>query len=1388
MKKHFAWIAVFVLSVFCAEATVYRPGLIQAKFDTDVKPFGTLTPEIIASSTSDRIPGVVMANIKTDESGYAAAANSYSNQWSGLVWNWNKQRTTFGYAGQIYLEAGTTYAFGKQLDDGATIHIDGVQWISNGTHTAFVSTNFTAAATGWVPIEVCIWDGTGGKGPTGGTWGNDLGLAYNTLGWTEQAPKESWSPIIDDGSMTFLRTATSESFVRLSGLRALDGAIAVDVMTHAPVAASLTVWLSDVNGGEDPDAWGEVSQTLEIAAGEQTYTLTLPIADLSSEEPWCGVYLEGTDANGVFYEWLAPFQCSTEPVLWQSIDTVEYTNLVLTVGIEQLGLDASYVDASLEFATDPEMTQIFKTVPVATAVASIPGVFADILVGDLDHTTTYYVRAKGVTDTSILGVSEVSTFTTLAPSAPSGAFMLMNIGFNSFAVDYQITDYGLGAQECTKVWVEVATQADFSDVQQTLAGTDVTGGLPVVGGTTVTSLSPSTQYFVRLRLENVWGESFEFVTDAQVLQTASQPYVFSGIGALNTSNGTDVFLSLMSIESGVSLNVELLLDDVSVQTWPNVTSAQKFTGSLGTLIGGHTVKFVVTGTLSAAALTTEIFQQAVSGGQNIYTAGQAGDFGLFLFDTDDQGSLPPLLMPGSYYRVLNASVAQLQDDGVSVRALSPGGTGIELWQNTFTGSYAVARANMTVVPPAIGNGKVFRYFEKPSGNPQWESDANWECLSHPGYAGFPQSPDDIAMVLTTNRKSVTFMIGAKDCNLGGLYVGHFGNVDGTTQLESVRDAGGALTFRRTDGEPAFIKATCGGTNVTTLLNMGAANIESCLGINLRSDLTVDGGFNGEDRGPYWQMANFGWRRLLLDIPEGITFRVVNGQPYDSRTLNSRFYFTIEVVVTGGGTIWNDSAYALNISGDWSGFTGLLREHGYGHSGYDRNANFQFYANTFGGCVLEILGFVSPDLEIPKSAGYVATGINHNYGGPSSNPGNRLPGQILMQGGTLELRSEDAKAWASSAITNSTDRLTVGSGMNRLIVASRNAADHPTNTFYVGELIHPGRGTIRMQEATAENDNQRSYTRIANYAAHAIGGGGAFDSGVNSIIPWMFGPAPTKTSTYAFTSADETGLVRTNAVTKLKLADVTEPLLNVYNGGGDIILKNDVTVNSLVLMNSQYNQGSNKGQCLGTNRTLIISSGGLIFANNGTHLGRYDLPPEIAGNIVFPRTAYVHATGTGGSPNQIAAKITAADDLVFGNAGMVSLMNDQTGIRGSIYINNGTLFLGYIDGSVGTKIDCDLRIVGGGSTVCVTKGGALSSNRNIIFEDTSGFAGKLDLPAGVNEFCKMLFVGDLENSLPRGTYGASGSGAEFIDDAHFSGTGILTVRRDTIIQPMILRIF
>ncbi len=1387
MNKHFLYAACFTLLTVCAEAVVYRPGLTQAKFNTNTVPFGTLTSEIMASSTADVVPGTVMANIQATENNYST--QGYTNVLSGLIWNWNQKYTTFGYAGQIFVNEGTTYTFGKYFDDGASIHIAGEQIFSHGTNNVFVQADYVAASTGWVPIEICVWDATGSKGPAGSSWGNDLGLAYNTTGVKTIAPKTAWSPILDDGNMTFLRTTTDEIFVRVEKVTSLDGVITVNIITESPCAARLTIWLSDVNGGEDAAAWGSNSQALDIVAGSQSYSFDLPIAGLTAAAPWCGIRLESLDAANFFREWTTPFPCGANPAARPVIiNEIFYTNVIATAWLDYLGLEANTADVFLELSLTAGMTDIFRTVQIAEGIAATPAEISGFNLGELEPATTYFIRVRSEGDNSAVGFSDVTSFTTLTPSAPTGDCMLRSISLRSLGFDYQITDYGLGAQECTEVWAEIATLEDFSDMQSTLLASDIKGEFPIINSFVLPNLHAGTQYFVRVRFRNLW--ELDMRTEPIAVSTFASPYEFSNVGAINGANGMDVFLSLVRIDSGAELSVELLLDDVPVQTWPTLTSTQKLTFNLGMLSGTHTVKYRINGTFESANLPEEILQQTVSGESNTYTAGAVRDLFDFHFRVGDIGQLPPPMAPDRFYRVMNPSVAELQADGLHVTALAPGGTGIELWQNTFTGAYRVARADMVVVPPAIGNAKVFRYIEKSSGSPVWEDVANWECLSHLGDAGYPQNADDIAMILTTNRTAVTFIFNTTQSTFGGLYVGHFGNVIASIQLESLKEANCAFTMARLDGEVPFVQATCGGSNVITTVNFGSASDLYQLGMSLPNGLIVNGGFLGEDRGPNWQQTSFGWRAITMDLPAGTMLKAVEGQPYDGNNNNSRFQFEGTFRISGGGTLWNDSAYTMNISGDWSGFTGLFRDTGYGHKSYDRNGNFQFKTGTITNAMLEIKGFVSPSLKVQESAGYSAVGLNHNYSSPSENPGNQLPAAgIVLESAMLEVRGEDKTGWTDLIIPNATRSLTLANGLSRLTVRGIGDATKPLNTLTVKELKHPGYATLFLSDSTIWGKTQRTRTTFVNCADYMIGGGGAYDSGINSIVPWIVSTTREQNDGWLFSTIDETGLVRTSCVWRVALrTDTFDPHLNATVDSTSITLLDDVTVNSLALNSSQKNNSMAKEQCLGTNRTLTVTSGGLLFLNGSSNIGRYDLPAEMAGNLVFPNTAYVHAVAAENNPNQIAAKISAPNGFVCGYVGALSLMNDQTGIRGKIYVNNGTLFLGYPGDSVGAKIDCGLQIVGGGSKVCITKSGTFSLDTEVVFEDANGFAGKMELSDGVEELCSRVFIGTgaQKRKLPFGTHGSSESGAQFVDDVHFSGTGILTVRHDPRIT--IMRLF
>lgn len=84
---------------------------------------------------------------------------------------------------------------------------------------------------------------------------------------------------------------------------------------------------------------------------------------------------------------------------------------------------------------------------------------------------------------------------------------------------------------------------------------------------------------------------------------------------------------------------------------------------------------------------------------------------------------------------------------------------------------------------------------------------------------------------------------------------------------------------------------------------------------------------------------------------------------------------------------------------------------------------------------------------------------------------------------------------------------------------------------------------------------------------------------------------------------------------------------------------------------------------------------------------------------------------------------------------------------------------------------------------VVKGGVLKLEHsqafgretNVRFEKTGSAYGKLELAEGVHQKCFALSIDGVDQA--RGTYGATGSGAKYVDDTRFAGTGVLNVLGD-----------
>jgi len=259
------------------------------------------------------------------------------------------------------------------------------------------------------------------------------------------------------------------------------------------------------------------------------------------------------------------------------------------------------------------------------------------------------------------------------------------------------------------------------------------------------------------------------------------------------------------------------------------------------------------------------------------------------------------------------------------------------------------------------------------------------------------------------------------------------------------------------------------------------------------------------------------------------------------------------------------------------------------------------------------------------------------------------------------------------------------------------------------------------------------------------------------------------------------------------------------GGGTVIINSTLNLGTGTLMrddsgtlllntattnigNTSVVQGTLKwgvSEALPANRTLSVGKG--PAAANAT-LDLNGKNQTVAG---VADQHYAAGTGTQRILSATPATLTVSNnaDNTFGKVGsviegQVSLVKAGTGMltltgtnttSGAVTVLGGTLTVGAA-GTLGTGTNVAVEA----GTLALQTSGGIADDATVRIADGGG--AKVELAAGVNETVAHLCFG--EKSKPAGTYGATGSGADFVNDEHFSGSGVLTVMRGsggTLIQ-------
>ena len=755
--------------------------------------------------------------------------------------------------------------------------------------------------------------------------------------------------------------------------------------------------------------------------------------------------------------------------------------------------------------------------------------------------------------------------------------------------------------------------------------------------------------------------------------------------------------------------------------------------------------------------------------------------------------LLPALSEGSY-KVTNARYAELGQDGATLTILEPGMLGVQ--QLAADGTTVVTTGAILVVPDAIGGGRVFVW------NPtHWDS-ANWCTSESPVWtvvegegsdSDYPHLPNDIAILPRYGDWAYEINV-SQDISLGGLMMGSYmldkNMWDYKYTIRGKDGAASTITFARSGREPAWIRFCPNGNSTgDTFWQIRPSFGDAGHPIVLRcaSDVDLDLGWDGTDSRATLARLLLG-EGCTLSIDEGRTFTVTHGSPRQDGAFFSNIEF--KGAIAGAGTFANRSPAAVRFDANGTVFTGCIVEAGPGRDSYDRNAQTFFLdSDTLDNAALTVEGYVTRqtyrDFLPAQAAGFARFGMDHTWPGQNE-IGNRLPGRaVVLNGGRLELHPEQ-QTWSEGAkVRYETDFLAVSNGFSYVDANGRGDTASPEVAVSMADGLHANTATLYLRSNRMWINHHEYCERITLSFPWMKG------ELVGGIIPWFAShdnhPEYGSWEGLRFPTVDEDGFLYMPNYASGNLSGFATGA-NAYCNGNDLRLPEDLTVNSLTVMNSY---GGDKK--IGEGRTLTISSGGLILTGGKTCIGENNWnqpePAADCGTLAFGATAYVWANSPdAANANVIMATVVAPYGFVFAYPGYLHLVGDQTRIDGEIVVNAGELTLGSgrnmngVDLDLGCTIDVPVRLVGGGAKLIVRKAGTLDPSQNVYFDDIGGYAGTIVLPAG-EERCQKCYVDGV--TLQRGTWGATGSGAEHIDDAHFAGAGVLTVARDELTRPLLI---
>lgn len=827
---------------------------------------------------------------------------------------------------------------------------------------------------------------------------------------------------------------------------------------------------------------------------------------------------------------------------------------------------------------------------------------------------------------------------------------------------------------------------------------------------------------------------------------------------------------------------------------------------------------------------------------------------------------------GDTVTVADATASEVLGDGIATLAdgvITMKHTGVTLLKSTSGTEYIFA----VYETPAAGGDVFFHEFAQ-NVNINWESDA-WIKLTSNSDRTYPNHADDVAILI--NRASTYRYVNITG---DGVTIGQLIRADASPfTIAQKEGATRYLRFARTDGIAPRV-------SICYPVAGGVGNVQSRMGEHDRNDgenvLAIS--FEGPELEFDWcgdsPLASSSYCRTMavagclgrssITVDKGQTLILKGGSRKTLQGQIDNFYLHERV---GSGLFGEGTVEIRDVSANLSNGENTFKPStcriitGFDKNGVDSNTT----------CFSTGFNTIPSDVNVEVLSGFCSTNVTPyvifksywNVGVPNA----ILSKSILLSGTVYQLNINGAYApdWDYYLATNIAEKLTIRGH----VAFYTNPSYSRDNGHLTADGVQQGRVTqsLRIKNFDrydpwstamfygfnfcrgASNTNDiKGVVYMDNWEEHIIRPEGVEPSEYNHtvypIIPWMMVHCNDNSQTY---SDSDWGQEQT--FPGIREEDGSIRLILSQNNCGDQTLSNRgendnfyyISKNGLHLNGADrrifslvHSTGETPNYAAGGNfyldtskggHKLYITSGCMAVIRNSRWVGQPVDMTRNGGIVLEGNPSYLfgtagiisHNTGTSDTDyNMIWVPLTAANSLVKGGAGSLGIAGDQRGIKGTLVINGGELFLGYpsykkngllynvknpVDGwpMHGAATDCDFRVRGGavlalsspGYTGVDSDGNEVDepviahgagAKHSIVLERSGETVGSLYIAEGVAATIYEMATenyGEEAVSLERGVWGSSESDAELVDDTLFAGKGTIKVLHDRLVRPTIV---